>query len=150
MNVPAMKTRPTPRAEDTRRRIYEAAMDMFREKGFEQTTMRDIAAKAGVALGGAYYYFSSKEAIVLAFYQEMQEGSHEEILQAIAGEKKLKDRLRCVMEKRFELLTPNRKFCDALFRHAPDSKDPLSPFSEETRPIRERAIEHSAHCVGGQ
>ena len=102
-----------------------------------------------MALGGAYYYFSSKEAIVLAFYQEMQEGSHEEILQAIAGEKKLKDRLRCVMEKRFELLTPNRKFCDALFRHAPDSKDPLSPFSEETRPIRERAIEHLRIALEG-
>jgi AcrR family transcriptional regulator len=142
MTTPTMKMRPTPRAEDTRRRIYEAAMAMFREKGFEQTTMRDIAAKAGVALGGAYYYFSSKEAIVLAFYGEMQESSHESIVQAMSGHKKLKDRIRCIMEKRFELLEPNRKFCDALFRHAPDSKDPLSPFSEETRPIRERAIEH--------
>jgi AcrR family transcriptional regulator len=134
--------RPTPRAEDTRRRIYEAAMELFREKGFEQTTMRDIAAKAGVALGGAYYYFSSKESIVLAFYGEMQENSHESIVEAMAGHKKLKDRIRCIVEKRFELLEPNRKFCDALFRHAPDSKDPLSPFSEETRPIRERSIEH--------
>src|SRR5436305_14818564 len=113
------KQNSTPRAEDTRRKIYDSALQLFREKGFEPTTMRDIAAKAGVALGGAYYYFSSKEAIVLAFYQEMQEGSHEEILQAISAEKKLKDRLRCVMEKRFELLAPNRKFCDELFRPAP-------------------------------
>jgi AcrR family transcriptional regulator len=104
--------------------------------------MRDIAARTGVALGGAYYYFASKEAIVLAFYEEMQESSHEEILEALQRHKKLKDRLRCVLEKRFELLTPNRKFCDALFRHAPDSKDPLSPFSEETKKIRVRAIEH--------
>ena len=52
-------------------------MDLFREKGFEPTTMRDIAAKAGVALGGAYYYFSSKDAIVLAFYSEMQASSNE-------------------------------------------------------------------------
>ncbi|HKD44767.1 MAG TPA: TetR family transcriptional regulator [Candidatus Angelobacter sp.] len=137
-----MKTRPTPRAEDTRRRIYEAALELFREKGFEQTTMRDIAAKAGVALGAAYYYFSAKEAIVLAFYQEMQESSQESILEAMSRHKKLKDRLRVVLEKRLELLAPNRKFCDALFRHAPDSADPLSPFSAETRPIRERAIEH--------
>ncbi|HWF05583.1 MAG TPA: TetR family transcriptional regulator [Candidatus Angelobacter sp.] len=144
-----MKNRPTPRAEDTRRKIYEAAMELFREKGFEQTTMRDVAAKAGVALGGAYYYFSSKEAIVLNFYQEMQEGSHEEIMASIAAEKKLKDRLRCVLEKRFALLAPNRKFCDALFRHAPDSQDPLSPFSEETRPIRERAFEHLQFAVEG-
>ena len=149
MNENSKKTRSTPRAEDSRRRIYETAMQLFREKGFEQTTMRDIAAKAGVALGGAYYYFSSKDAIVLSFYQAMQEDSHESILEAIAGEKKLKDRLRCILEKRLELLAPNRKFCDALFRHAPDSQDPLSPFSEETRPIRERAIEHLRIAVEG-
>ena len=149
MNTPAMKTRPTPRAEDTRRRIYEAAMEIFREKGFEQATMRDIAAKAGVALGGAYYYYSSKEAIVLSFYQDMQSSSHDAILQAMAGQKKLKDRLRCVMEKRFELLAPNRKFCDALFRHAPDSQDPLSPFSEQARAIRERSIEHLRIALEG-
>ena len=79
------KNRTTPRAEDTRRKIYDAAMELFREKGFEQTTMRDIAAKAGVALGGAYYYYSSKDAIVLAFYREMQESSQEAILEALRG-----------------------------------------------------------------
>ncbi|HYX53072.1 MAG TPA: TetR family transcriptional regulator [Candidatus Limnocylindrales bacterium] len=149
MNTVPVKTRPTLRAEDTRRRIYEAAMELFREKGFEQTTMRDIAAKAGVALGGAYYYFASKDAIVLAFYHEMQEGSHQEILDALAGHKKLKDRIRVVLERRFELLEPNRKFCNALFKHAPDSSDPLSPFSEETRAIRERAFEHMLWAVEG-
>ncbi|MBZ5529988.1 MAG: TetR family transcriptional regulator [Acidobacteriia bacterium] len=149
MTTTPMKIRPTPRAEDTRRRIYEAALEMFREKGFEQTTMRDIAAKAEVALGAAYYYFSAKEGIVLAFYQDLQESSHESILQAMGAHKKLKERLRCVFEKRFDSLMPNRKFCDALFRHAPDSSDPLSPFSAETRPIRERAIEHLREAVDG-
>jgi AcrR family transcriptional regulator len=144
-----MKTRPTPRAEDTRRRIYESALKLFREKGFEQTTMRDIAANAGVALGAAYYYYSAKEAIVLAFYQEMQESSQEAVLEAMSRHKKLKDRIRCVLEKRLELLAPNRKFCDALFRHAPDTADPLSPFSAETHPIRERAIEHLRIALEG-
>lgn len=149
MTTLAMKPRPTPRAEDTRRKIYEAALKLFREKGFEQTTMRDIAAKADVALGAAYYYFASKDAIVLAFYQEMQEVSHQSILEALAGRRKLKDRVRYVLEKRLELLAPNRKFCDALFKHAPDANDPLSPFSAETRPIRERAIEHLRAALEG-
>jgi AcrR family transcriptional regulator len=144
-----VKPRTTPRAEDTRRKIYDAAMELFREKGFEPTTMRDIAAKAGVALGGAYYYFSAKDAIVLAFYQQTQESSHEVILEALAGQKKLKDRIRCVLEKRLELLEPNRKFCAALLRHAPDGADSLSPFSEESRPIREHAIEHMRIAVEG-
>ncbi len=143
------KQRITPRAEETRRKIYDAALQLFREKGFEETTMRDVAQKAGVALGAAYYYFSSKEAFVLAFYDEMQQGSHEAILQAMQQHKKMKDRVRCVLEKRLELLEPNRKFCDALFRHAPNSQDPLSPFSEETRPIREQAIEHLRLAMEG-
>lgn len=145
----SLKPRTTPRAEDTRRKIYEAAMELFREKGFELTTMRDIAAKADVALGGAYYYFSSKDAIVLAFYSEMQASSNAPVLEALAGQKKLKDRIRCILEKRLELLEPNRKFCAALFRHAPDSADPLSPFSDETRAIRDGAIEHMRIAVEG-
>ena len=149
MTTASLKLRTTARAEDTRRKIYEAAMELFREKGFEPTTMRDIAAKAGVALGGAYYYFSSKDAIVLAFYSEMQASSNEPVLEALAGHKKLKERIRCILEKRLELLEPNRKFCAALFRHAPDSADPLSPFSDETRAIREGAIEHMRIAVEG-
>jgi Tetracyclin repressor-like, C-terminal domain len=45
------------------------------------------------------------------------------------------------------LLSPNRKFCAALFRHAPDAADPLSPFSGETREIREAAIEQMRMAV---
>ena len=149
MTNPTLKNRITARAEDTRRKIYEAAMELFREKGFEETTMRDIAAKAGVALGGAYYYFSSKDAIVLAFYAKMQETSNAVVLEALGEHRKLKERIRCVLEKRLELLEPNRKFCSALFRHAPDSTDPLSPFSEESRSIREAAIEHMRIALEG-
>ena len=149
MTTSTIKPRATQRAEDTRRKIYDAAMELFREKGFEETTMRDIAAKAGVALGGAYYYFSSKDAIVLAFYAEMQQESNAPLLEALAGKKKLRERILCVLEKRLELLAPNRKFCAALFRHAPDGSDPLSPFSEETKTIREGAIAHMQIALDG-
>jgi AcrR family transcriptional regulator len=149
MRTMTLKSKGTARAEDTRRKIYEAAMELFREKGFEQTTMRDIAAQAGVALGGAYYYFSSKDAIVLAFYAEMQQAINQPVLASLAGRKKLGERIRSVLDKRLELLEPNRKFCAALFRHAPDSADPLSPFSDESRLIRDGAIEHMRIAAEG-
>ena len=149
MTNPTIKPRVTSRAEDTRRKIYEAAMELFREKGFEETTMRDIAAKAGVALGGAYYYFSSKDAIVLAFYREMQETSTPLVGGALTDKKKLKDRIRAVLDQRLKLLAPNRKFCAALFRHAPDGADPLSPFSEDSRLIRDAAIEQMRVALEG-
>jgi len=140
-NAEIIRARSTPKANETRRRIYEAALEMFREKGFEQTTMRDIARQAGVALGAAYYYFDSKDAIVLAFYQEMQDRGHQPTLDAMAKERKLRDRILVVLEKRFELLAPNLKFLAALFKHSPDTADPLSPFSAETLSIREKAVE---------
>jgi AcrR family transcriptional regulator len=149
MTNTTIKPRVTPRAEDTRRKIYEAAMELFREKGFEETTMRDIAAKAGVALGGSYYYFSSKDAIVLAFYREMQETSTPLVGGALTDKKKLKERIRAVLDQRLKLLAPNRKFCAALFRHAPDGADPLSPFSEESRLIRDAAIEQMRVALEG-
>jgi AcrR family transcriptional regulator len=149
MTNTTIKPRVTPRAEDTRRKIYEAAMEMFREKGFEETTMRDIAAKAGVALGGAYYYYSSKDAIVLAFYREMQETSTPLVGGALSDKKKLKERIRAVLDQRLKLLAPNRKFCAALFRHAPDGADPLSPFSEESRLIRDAATEQMRVAIEG-
>ena len=59
----------TERGELTRNTILESALQLFRDKGFDATTMRDVATRAGVALGAAYYYFDSKDAIVMGFYE---------------------------------------------------------------------------------
>ena len=58
----------TPRAQQTRAAIVEAALALFRERGYEATTMREIASRAGVSTGNAYYYFSSKEELLQEFY----------------------------------------------------------------------------------
>ena len=58
----------TAKAEKTRAVIAEAAMRLFREHGYEATTMRAIAREAGVATGNAYYYVSSKDELVREYY----------------------------------------------------------------------------------
>ena len=58
-----------PKSEETSAQIVNAALNSFREQGFEAATMSDIAEKAGVATGAAYYYFPSKDAIVMDFYR---------------------------------------------------------------------------------
>ena len=47
-------------------------MRLFRRDGYDRTTMRAVADEAGVSLGNAYYYFSSKEHLVQAFYDGLQ------------------------------------------------------------------------------
>ena len=56
------------KGEQTRRAIAEAALRLFREQGYEATTMRTIAKEAGVATGNAYYYFGSKEELIHEYY----------------------------------------------------------------------------------
>jgi AcrR family transcriptional regulator len=60
------------RGEATRQLILTTALRMFREQGYEKTTMRAVAAAAGVSVGNAYYYFASKEHLVQAFYDRTQ------------------------------------------------------------------------------
>jgi TetR/AcrR family transcriptional regulator, cholesterol catabolism regulator len=53
----------TRRREDTRQRLYEAAVELIAEQGFSATTVDDIATRAQVAKGTVYYNFASKTAL---------------------------------------------------------------------------------------
>jgi AcrR family transcriptional regulator len=139
------------KGEETRSRILTAALDLFRRQGFAETTMREIAAEAGVALGSAYYYFDSKEALVLAFYERASHEMNTRIEAMLAGQapKSLEKRLAVILDVKFEYFAPNRLFLGALSGHAADPSNPLSPFSKETRHIRERDLQHFASALQG-
>jgi AcrR family transcriptional regulator len=131
----------TPKAEETGKRILDSALDLFREKGFDATTMRDIAQKAEVATGAAYYYYPSKDAIVADFYQRSCSEMQPRIEAALAAAKGLEDRLRELIAVKLAYFTPNRGVLRSLLRNGADPRHPLSPFSPETEPIRAIDIE---------
>ncbi len=135
----ALEEKKLKKSEETRSRILEAALSVFRERGFERATMREIAAEAGVAVGAAYYYFDSKEALVMAFYERSQREMQSGILAALDHAKTLEARLRAIISKKFEYFAPNRRLLSALTAHT-DPEHPLSPFSKETAAIREEDI----------
>ncbi len=127
------------KSEETRSRILEAALSVFRRHGFEKASMREIASEAGVAVGAAYYYFDSKDALVMAFYERAQGEMHGEIEAALDRARTLEERLRAVIEAKFRYFLPNRSLLGALSAHA-DPEHPLSPFSAETARIREQDV----------
>ena len=57
--------------EELAARIYGAAIDTFRAKGFDRTTVEEIARAAGVAKGTVFNFFPTKGAILLRYYQEL-------------------------------------------------------------------------------
>ena len=129
-----------PKSEETHARILNAALTLFRERGFETTTMRDIADEAGVATGAAYYYFPSKDAIVLDFYRRSSAEMQPEIEAALENTKGLEKRCRELIRVKLAAFAPNRGVLRALLRNGADPKHPLSPFSVQTREIRDADI----------
>ncbi|HUJ47202.1 MAG TPA: TetR/AcrR family transcriptional regulator, partial [Rhizomicrobium sp.] len=54
-----------------RQRVYDAALALFRERGFEATTVEEIARKAQVAKGTVFNFFPTKGAILLRYYEDL-------------------------------------------------------------------------------
>jgi AcrR family transcriptional regulator len=127
-------------SERSRSRILAVSLELFRKRGFERTTMRDIAKAAGTSLGAAYYYFPSKDAIVLSYYEELVDGFEARSREIFAQAPDLRERLRGVFHAKLDLARRDRKLMAALSRTVGDSQSPVSVFAARTRPIRERTI----------
>ncbi len=131
------KSEVLPKAEATRARILEAALALFQQEGFENTTMRGIAANAQVATGAAYYYYPSKDAIVMDFYQRSCDEMQEKLQHAIEDVRGLEAGLSQLIRVKLSHFAPTRGVLRALLRNGADPKYPLSPFSVETKQIRD-------------
>jgi len=137
------------KGEQTRAHILEKALELFRERGYEETTMRAIAESAGVSVGNAYYYFKSKEHLIQAFYAR----THEEHLAAsrevLARERGLRERLLGVMRAKLDTIAPYHQFSGVLFKTAADPLSPLNPFSAESQPVRQQSTDLFAEVISG-
>src|SRR4029077_2811713 len=94
----------TQKGDQTKALILETALEIFQERGYEQTTMRAIAEKANVSLGNAYYYFRSKEYLIQAFYHRTHEEHLAASFPAIEKEQTLRARLLSVMRLKIETI----------------------------------------------
>src|SRR5262245_49656248 len=137
-------------SEETRRQILETALALFREEGFERTTMRDIAKRAGLSLGAAYYYFKSKEAIVGAYYNYSHHEHMERARQGFAASTKLRDRLRAALHTKVDIVQDDRRLLRALFRYGGEPTHPLSWFGAATREQRRLAMAVFAEAIADE
>ena len=145
------KNAPTEKGEQTRTAIFEIALQLFREKGFDATTMRDVAAEAGVALGGAYYYFPSKEAIIQAYYEVVQAEHVRRVRLALADPKlDLKSRIQFAMQSKLDIVQSDRKLLGVVFRYTGEPDHPLSCLGLGTAHIRRESIEVFSRAIGDE
>ncbi|MEV5431495.1 TetR family transcriptional regulator [Streptomyces sp. NPDC052701] len=130
----------TPRSGQTRALILETAMRLFRERGYDRTTMRAIAQEAGVSVGNAYYYFEGKEHLIQGFYDRIAAEHQVAVREILARETDLEARLAGVLKAWLDIAAPYHEFAVQFFKNAADPDSPLSPFSPESEQAREAAI----------
>jgi AcrR family transcriptional regulator len=81
------------RAEATRRRILDSAVDLFSELGYGETGLADVLARAGVSKGAFYYHFDSKEAVAVAIIEDYRSRNATAMLERIDLSAPLLDRV---------------------------------------------------------
>jgi AcrR family transcriptional regulator len=112
----------TPQGAAARQRLYDTAIQLIGERGFDDTTLRDVASRADVSVGLLYRYFPSKQAIVLVLYDQL---SAEQAARAAAMPRgRWRDRFLFTLETSLTILRPHRQTLAALIpvlvSNAPD------------------------------
>jgi AcrR family transcriptional regulator len=137
-------------SEETRQQILDTALVLFRERGFEATTVREIATRTGLSLGAAYYYFNSKEALVAAYYDHTQQQHRTRAGEAFAKAANLKERLLAAYHTKIDVVEGDQGLLRALFRFGGDPDHPLSWFGPASREQRRLSIEVFEAATAGE
>src|SRR5438067_7984253 len=139
----------TARGEQSRAAIFDAALALFIERGYEATTMRAIADRAGVSLGSSYHYFPSKEHLVLEFYRHTHELHAAAIAPLLSREKDLSTRLRGTIRAVVVTCEPFHAVAGSIFSTVANPASPLNPFGGAARPLRDEVVHLYSEVVRG-
>src|SRR6185436_21070307 len=102
----------TPQGAVARDRLYATALRLIAARGYEATTLRDIAKEASVSVGLLYRYFPSKQAVVIALYDELSTEYARKTAEMPPG--KWRDRFIFALNTSLHVLKPHRVALRAL------------------------------------
>ncbi len=102
----------TAQGTEAKQRLYRVAIQLIATRGYETTTLRDVAREAGVSVGLLYRYFPSKRAVVLALYDELSAEYAERAALMRVGP--WRDRFFDALQTSLEVLGPQRSTLAAL------------------------------------
>jgi AcrR family transcriptional regulator len=138
----------TRKAIKTRERIIESSLELFGQKGYQATTLREIASAAGISLGLTYRYFGAKEDLVVALYDRCAD-DFAEWERSSLRETSLAKRYSAAMRADMKSLMPFRDGFSALFQVGlnPDAKTAV--LGESVASVREKVWQTLLRVVEG-
>jgi AcrR family transcriptional regulator len=127
--------------EAIRERIVKAALGLFQTRGFDATTTKAIARKAGIAEGTVFNYFKSKDDIALHFFEQEVDSA----MAAVRDNPRLKkapleEKLFALVHAQLEYLAPYERFIGSALIHALKPSSSLGPFSHRAMELRHRYL----------
>lgn len=125
-----------------RSEILANAERIFAQKGFHNTTMAEIAAASGFAIGTLYQYFRGKEELYASMVTEKLMLMYAEITEAVLKKEDLVDRIKILILSHFKFVEQNMDFCRLIIRGESVS------YSDENTTLREKFIENHINHVG--
>ncbi|MCX5838583.1 MAG: TetR/AcrR family transcriptional regulator [Deltaproteobacteria bacterium] len=124
-----------------RAEILEQAEKIFAEKGFYNTTVAEIAAASGFAIGTLYQFFAGKEQLYTAMITEKLTMMYERIRKAVEKEAGIFRKIEILVVSNFQFVENNADFCSIFVRG-----DHLS-LSEGSVALRDRMMRDYADHV---
>src|SRR5580704_9107907 len=123
--------------EQTKKRILAAALQVFREKGFDHATTREISKIAGIAEGTLFNYFKTKEDLALYFFQK----ETQDLIAWYRADARLRkapiaEKLFAIIHRQLEYIRPYEDFIGAVIGRSLQPASALSPLSLESQGLR--------------
>ena len=82
------------RVSDVQQRVQAAAVSLFAQQGYANTSVQQVVERAGVTKGAMYHYFSSKDALLFAIYEQMLTLQSEHLSSIVNGSLPIAEKLR--------------------------------------------------------
>jgi AcrR family transcriptional regulator len=144
---PIRPSRRQSKKEATKRKILEISLRLFRKQGFGRTTMRDIARRAGIALGTTYNYFPTKEHLALYFFESALDRVMERYRKEEPKDGPLEEKLFLLVALELDQVAPYEEFLNVIVTHAVVPGSRLHPTSAESLRLRTRYLDFVADLV---
>jgi AcrR family transcriptional regulator len=124
---------PSERAEETHRRLVDAATTLFAGHGFHSTSLNDVIAAAGSTKGGFYFHFPSKAALALAVVEATRERFRREVFAAMELHDQAADQLVSMVRAVAEVAAVSTsgdlgRLCEELREEAEIPREAINPY----------------------
>ena len=113
--------------EETRESIIDCAVSFFREKGFQETSMEEIAEKSDVSKGTLYNYFENKESILVGYFQTIIADYGKEMKENFAENKDIESTLYNLLAFISNIFKNDKELAAIYFKYRMPSRFDVKP-----------------------